>query len=172
MGGRTGTGGLQGTGGATESIVDIIDPDPVANESPSRSTGATAVNFYAVTQSRTLRKIEMFMAPSSSLSLLWYVHESSTLDGTYTKISTSSTLSTTDAGDQSSGAMAVPLVAGRYYAISVRWTASNTCWYHTPETVPLSFGSVVGGKLISSASEPTITYDNFAYFPQRLTTGP
>jgi hypothetical protein len=152
--------------------VDTVDPSPASETAGTTLTG-TKVNFYTVTTSRTLLQIEMYMEPSSAVGLTWFVHEAATQSGAYTQIFTTNTTSGTGAGYQSSGPIAVPLVAGRYYAISVRWTTSAAYRYHAAGTVPLSFGTLTSGQMITGTGTPTVAYTSgVTYYAQRLTTGP
>ena len=172
-GGAVGTGGTAGAGGQTGITVDTIDPNPESAPAGTQGPIGTKVNFYTVTKSRTLRKIEQYLSPTTPVELTWYVHEATSQLGTYTKIFSTTTTSTTGTGYQSSGDISVPLVAGRYYGISVRWTEPTNYVYRSAGSVTLSFGSMTSGQMITTTGEPSLAYKpTNSYYPQRLTTGP
>jgi hypothetical protein len=165
-----------GLTGCTASAVDTIPSVPTLY-SGSALSNYTMLNFYSVTASRNLSLIEQYMSPASATMLTWYVFESVTQTGTYTSISNTTTTSTTGAGYQASGALAVPLVAGRFYAIGVSWTTPAVLFGYqtTTPTQVVSFGSLVSAFFQSSAvTSSTISYmaPGSSFVPQRLTTAP
>jgi hypothetical protein len=117
------------------------------------------------------------MSPASATTLTWRVYESTTQTGTYTSISSTTTVSTTGVGYQSSGTIAVPLVAGRYYAIGVSWTtpALNFGYQTGTASQALSFGAMFSASFLSGPPTGTtisVSTTSSSYFnPQRLTTG-
>jgi hypothetical protein len=111
------------------------------------------------------------------MTLTWHVYESLTQTGVYTSISNTTTTSTTGVGYQSSGALAVPLVAGRFYAIGVSWTTPSLLfgYQQASATQALSFGALFGGGFYTPPPTGTIsgsTAQTTAFVPQRLTTAP
>jgi hypothetical protein len=165
-----------GPTGCTTSQVDTIPMVPTLYGTALASYAM--LNFYSVTGSRNLALIEQYMSPTSATTLTWHVYESLTQTGTYTSISNTSTTSTTGTGYQASGALAVPLVAGRFYAIGVSWTTPALNFgYQQGATLPqaVSFGSLISATFLSPPpAGSTIAYaSSSSYFvPQRLTTAP
>jgi len=164
-----------GLTGCTTSLVDTVPPmNPTLYG--SALTGYLMVNFYSVTGARNLALIEQYMSPTVAMTLNWHVYESLTQTGTYTSIFTATTTSTTGIGYQSSGALSVPLVAGRFYAIGFSWTtpALNFGYQSGAAVQAVSFGSLLGAYYTTAAPAAmlTATITTSTYLPQRLTTAP
>ncbi len=167
-----------GVMGCQTGAIDTIPPMPVLYSSGMALANYTMVNIYSVSSSRTLSRIEQYMSPVSATPLNWVVYESTSATGTFTRLSlTMTTTSTTGAGYQASGDLAVPLVAGRYYAIGVAWAnpATGFGYQQTTPTGMVSFGSLISAYLTATGTPPTSftgpspsTY----WFGQRLTTAP
>ena len=157
--------------GCSTSTVDTVGAPAVL--SPITNYGM--LNIYSVTANRSLVQIEQYESIAAPLTLTWHVFESTTATGSYTSISQTTTTSTTGAAYYSSGALMVPLVAGRYYAIGVSWTGTVTYGYisGTPSQA-VSFGSLVSAIAPSPPPTTTLTVSSTPayYFPQRLTTTP
>ncbi|HKY36411.1 MAG TPA: hypothetical protein VJN18_10755 [Polyangiaceae bacterium] len=164
-----------GPTGCTTSQVDTIPSVPTLYSGGALANYAM-LNFYSVTGSRNLALIEQYMSPASATTLTWHVYESLTQTGTYTSISNTTTTSTTGTGYQASGALAVPLVAGRFYAIGVSWTTPALLFGYqtTTPTQVVSFGSLISATVLTPPLAATIPYvQPSSYFlPQRLTTAP
>lgn len=161
--------------GCTTSAVDLIPATPTLYS--SALGGYIMLNAYSVTSSRNLALIEQYMNPTSAITLVWLVYESTTQTGTYTLISNTSTTSTTGTGYQSSGALSVPLVAGRYYAIGLLWTSTTFFGYQqTTPSQTTSFGALFSAVVTTtSTTTPPTTVSvatNSVFVPQRLTTVP
>jgi hypothetical protein len=88
----------------------------------------------------------------------------------------STTTSTTGEGYQSSGAVSIPLVAGRFYAIGVSWTTTSSfSYYSATASQTTSFGALIGGYVTSGTATPPTTAPSPVtsyYHAQRLTTAP
>jgi hypothetical protein len=170
----TATDQFCGPTGCTTSVVDMIPASPTLYS----GTGAyIMLNYYSVTSARNLALIEYYMNPTSAISLVWVVYESTTTQtGPYNRIHMSTTTSTTGEGFQSSGAVAVPLVAGRFYAIGVSWaTASGFSYYSATASQTTSFGALIGGYVTTGTLTPSTTAPSPVtsnYSSQRLTTVP
>jgi hypothetical protein len=157
--------------------VDTIPANPTLFTGSALENYAM-LNFYSVTGTRNLSLIEQYMSPASATTLTWRVYESLTQTGTYTSISNTTTTSTTGTGYQASGALAVPLVAGRFYAIGVSWTTPALLFgYQTGATLPqaVSFGSLISAGVPTpppAGSTFPYTSPSSYFLPQRLTTAP
>jgi len=165
------------TTGCTTSAVDTIPPTNPTLYASSALPNYLMVNIYSVRVPRTLSRIEQYMSPTAATVLTWNVYEALTQTGTYTNISSSVTTSTTGTGYQASGTLAVPLVAGRFYAIGVSWTTPNLLFgYQTATaTQALSFGALLAGSFVTpvpTATSLTFTMSTGNFVPQRLTTAP
>jgi hypothetical protein len=133
------------------------------------------LNIYSVTGNRTLAQIEQYMSITAAMTLTWHVYESLTPTGSYTSISQTTTTSTTGAAYQSSGALTVPLVAGRYYALGASWTGTLDYGFITgTASQAVSFGSLISAIAPTPPPTTTLTVSTPPgyYFPQRLTTTP
>jgi hypothetical protein len=161
--------------GCATSMVDTFPSVPTLY-SGGALTNYTMLNFFSVTSGRTLSRIEQYMNPAMATTLTWHVYESTTQTGTYTSISNTMTTSTTGEGYQASAALAVPLVAGRFYAIGLSWTtpATGFGYQQTNPAQTVSFGTVVSAYISTSAPTTTLAYSSTTsfWFPQRLTTAP
>jgi hypothetical protein len=179
--GNYGRGGAYGTGGITGTpTIDVIEPEPLVTCRPGTFLKGTKVNFYQVTASRTLLKIEAFMNPAAGVELTWYVFESTAKTGPYEQIfslittaTPNSSSSSNNQGYQSSGPIAVDLTAGRTYAIGVGWSVNAGYYYHTGGTVNVTFGTMIGGGMYDPPPNTSVTSPvPSTYYPQRLTTLP
>jgi hypothetical protein len=165
------------TTGCTSGTVDIIPPatTPPTLYMNGALPSYLMVNAFSVTTNRTLTQIEQYMNPSMATMLTWRVYESLTQSGSYTSIASTTTVSTTGVGYQSSGAIAVPLVAGRFYAIGVSWTTPSLIFGYQMGTAAqtVSFGAMFSATFLSGPPTGAITIPaSGSYFnPQRLTTG-
>ena len=164
-----------GATGCTTSAVDTIPASPTLYTSPLPNY--TMINLYSVTGSRTLSRIEVYMNPASAMTITWLVYEATTLTGTYTNISTTTTTSTTGVGYQSSGTLAVPLVAGRFYGIGIAWGATSLTfgYQQTTASQTTSFGALSSFFIVNQGTAPTTFVgpaSSGAFIPERLTTTP
>jgi hypothetical protein len=164
-----------GPTGCTASAVDTIPATPTLYGTALPSYAM--LDFYSVAATRNLSLIEQYMSPASVQTLTWHVFESLTQTGTYTSISNTTTSSTIGAGYQASGALAVPLIAGRFYAIGVSWTtpALNFGYQSAAPTQVVSFGSLISAAFLTPPpAGTTISYvsPGSTFLPQRLTTAP
>jgi hypothetical protein len=166
-----------GATGCTTSAVDTIPPMNPTLYTSGALSNYLMVNFFSVNASRTLSRIEQYMSPTAAMTLTWHVFESTTQTGTYTSISSTTTTSTTGTGYQASGALGVPLVAGRFYAIGVSWTTPALLFGYQTGTASqtVSFGALLGAAFPTTPAATTISGSGMstsAYLPQRLTTAP
>jgi len=171
----TATDQFCGLTGCTTSAVDTIGASPTLYT--SALSNYAMLNFYSVTGTRNLSRIEQYMSPTMATTLTWLVYESLTQTGTYTNISSTMTTSTTGAGYQSSGALAVQLQAGRFYAIGYSWVSPAMVFGFQTGTASqaVSFGALIGATF--PTPPPTGTFSGASmstanYLPQRLTTAP
>jgi hypothetical protein len=173
----TATDEFCGPTGCTSSAVDTIPPANPTLYTSGALSNYLMVNFFSVTGNRNLSRIEQYMSPTAATMLTWQVYESLTQTGTYTSISATTTTSTTGTGYQSSGALAVPLVAGRFYAIGVSWTTPALLFGYQTGTASqaVSFGTLIGAAFPSPPPTTSYTVSSMtttAFLPQRLTTAP
>jgi hypothetical protein len=172
--------GLSCVAGACVTVtntVDTADPTPTTGSSTTSSAAVTKVDFYSVTTSRTLRLIEMYFGntttPTVNATLTWVVYEATTQTGTYSLISSTSTAaSATTPQYFGSAALSVPLVAGRFYAIGVGWTAATGYYYKPAVTSPIttSFGTLLGGYTFAADPPTTVSFTNADLYAIRITT--
>jgi len=134
----------------------------------------TRFNLIQCTTSTTLTQIEMYFNISSSTQIEYAVWESPTQTGIYDRIAVVNVpASGTGQKFYSSGALSVPLVAGRYYFIGAAW--NGTLGYYGGTTGEPSFGTFIGG--FGSSHYPTLTAysgsgitPNTTRYYERLTT--
>jgi N-acetylneuraminic acid mutarotase len=121
-------------------------------------------NIYYASYSTVLEQIRFGVLIASSTSAYFFVYESSSYEGTYTRIYQEYLSSTgTGVGWLVSSEMSVPLVAGRYYYIGASWSG-EVGYGNSDEAVPLSLaclGTLPNGNGDGSAGvDPT---DSFVY---------
>ncbi|HUU69891.1 MAG TPA: dockerin type I repeat-containing protein [Planctomycetota bacterium] len=145
----------------------------------SSSSGGTRARFNAFQcqASRILTNIEVYLDLPSSIPLQYLVYECDAASGDYACISRTlvSGQTGTGIGFYSSGPVAVPLTAGKYYLIGAAWNDSITYYYKTSgHPTSTAFGSSSGNLLYNDGYPPpdTIHYSlagsNVYHF--RLTT--
>jgi len=136
-------------------------------------------NYYQVTSSTTLTRIEHYLNITTSGPIVFFVYEATAQAGPYTLIAQDA-LGSSGVGQRfySSGSLTVPLAAGRYYVIGAGWPGSHTYYFNAgpnppPHPQPTAFGaSVQGFQAAYQSPLPTTAPNNtssFAHY-QRLTT--
>jgi hypothetical protein len=129
-------------------------------------------NFYSVTTDVLLIEIEQRLNIPDGMTLRYFVYESSSKTGTYNKIFEQEV---TNAGTglqwYSSGAVAVPLVTGKFYFIGVSWQGAANYYYDFSAPNTVSFGTQLSGSHRSYPPTNTKAFsDNQLAYYQRLTT--
>jgi len=154
------TGDTCSKGVCVATVPDILgglgwDTTP---SNPAGDAGVTLLDFVTLNTSRTLTEIDLDMTQSKPVTLRWLVLEAANQAGPYATIfSTTTTSSGTGRGVlENSGPIAVPLVAGRFYAVGVAvpanagyQTAQQTT-SHLP--LDLSFGALTSAAVLPTAS--------------------
>lgn len=164
---------------------DTSQTDTIGSNAASYTGGDRLKgNYFSCSTSRTLTKIETYMAFTGSLSITYAVYYSSTQTGTYSLLSqkaVSQYSSSGTAGWYSSGAISVSLMSGYYYFIGVFFGTTDNPSYPDPtyyyatslNTTQPIFGSHLGGGESSTyASLPSTitTIDNSYGYYMRVTT--
>ncbi|MGI8907083.1 MAG: S8 family serine peptidase [Candidatus Sumerlaeaceae bacterium] len=136
-------------------------------------------NTFLASQNRTLTLIESRLNFTGSASLNFVVYESTTLNGTYSRIHTQ-TVTRTGSGDAfyASNPLSVSLVSGRYYIIAVGWGASYTVSYSVDgntTVLPVNFGTRQNGFLVDATYPLPVSTTNavasYSYVQRLTTTG-
>ncbi|HOW52749.1 MAG TPA: hypothetical protein PLV42_11990 [bacterium] len=160
-------------------VVDTVGSAGTLYSGDSRMRG----NFYSCTTNRTLTEIEMYLDYSGTAAVYFEVYESSALGddlSPYEPVYTASKTLTMSSGGAfySSGTISVPLYAGNYYYIGVRWGSSYTISYYNASlsSKTTAFGAWSAGMTnddVLSAPSSIFYSDTsasgYAYY-QRLTT--
>lgn len=129
-------------------------------------------NFYSVATDVQLIEIEKRLNIPDAMTLRYFVYESSSKTGTYNKIFEKEV---TGAGTgvqwYSSGAVAVPLVTGKFYFIGVSWQGLANYYYDFSAPNTVSFGTQLSGshRPYPPTSTKAFSDNQLAYY-QRLTT--
>lgn len=133
--------------------------------SPAMTAGAdgvTLLDFYEVTVSRTITKLEIYMVQPSEFLLDWLILESTERAGPYQIIFTTRTMSAGAmmSSPESTGPIRVPIVAGRFYATGVALPAGAQHYLAQLAEKPLPhdvfFGRLTSAAVVPSASLPTV----------------
>jgi hypothetical protein len=135
-------------------------------------------NVYQVTTATALTKSELYLGINQPTSLDFFVYESTTLTGTYTRIfSTGPIAVAPDTAFFVSPAMNVPMIAGRYYYIGASWNSSSRYFNDGGATglpQPTDFGLLRFGVTNTNfyPSTPSATVNSSSVItPQAITTG-
>ncbi len=157
----------------------VLTEGPVTDTVGSQRSGVTGAarikgNFFACTSSTTLVESEFYLDISTPTELRFFVYEAETRTSAgFSKISDVLVSSSgTGVHFYSSGAINVPLLAGKSYAIGVGWAGTARYWFDTGHPTPTAFGESYDG-LASVGFPPPVTViyeDDSAQYYQRLTT--
>lgn len=116
-------------------------------------------NIYRVDRARTLTKVEQYLAVTGISVFTWVVYEAASSSGTFTKIAEATTSDSGTGSFLSSGALNVPLVAGKYYFLGVVVQGSFTRYYQSAAPVPfVSFGQLLNSYQVSATTPPVSPY--------------
>ncbi|HSA34849.1 MAG TPA: LamG domain-containing protein, partial [bacterium] len=159
------------------AVIDTVGSTEPMTGGTSRMRG----NFYSCATSRLLTEIEVYLTYTGTPTIYFEVYESTTLDGTYYPLeSVTATPSMSGGAFYSSGDLSVPLTAGNYYYVGVRWGSSYSVGYaaDTAPAVgdyPTAFGTWEDGMLYDgiTGAPASFLYDDVSYgyaYYQRLTT--
>lgn len=158
-------------------IIDTISSDPTAMAiGTARPSNVTKVNFYSVSTSATLQRVEFYLNITAPAALTWVVYEAPTTGAVFSLVSRSSTTATVGQGYQASDSLNTPLKSGYYYAIGVGWgDVAEGYWYNSTAVtypVPVSFGALIGSYYAASTSIPdSIAFSSSSqFYPERLAT--
>jgi len=170
-------GGPDETGDAASAPgTDEFGPNAPASKTAS-SLGR--VNVYEVTSPSLLERVDVFLrADLDHTRLTLAVQEAPSRTTAFRKLAEIQIDVGTCEGWTTSGPLAVPLIAGRFYAVGFDPNQAVTPWVSTDaDSLPIDgvFGRLVGSKTATSVSVPTITWDKFSdkeYNRQRLRTSP
>lgn len=150
----------------------VFRPGAAANlgeNSDGSSTNASfsKANTLSVSTPQTLESFELYLTGvADNTTLYWYVYESPTMLGTYTKIWESSRIVTATSGYFSSGPVMVDLVPGMYYVVGGFWDLPVTYWFsNTLPGAPLQFPLDDGILTYHNRQAPFNTLPPPATFP-------
>ena len=161
-----------------DTVVPVID---TVGDTTSTYNGTSRMrgNFYSCDTDRTLTEIEAYLDYSGTATVYYEVYESTTLDGTYYPVeSVSQGQTMAGAAFYSSGTISVPLYAGTYYYIGVRWNAYDITYNYdgtgsasyTTAFGPWSAGLAMDTITTAPASFVYADGDSTNAYYQRLTT--
>ena len=133
-------------------------------------------NIYRVDRARTLTEIEQYLSVSGVSVFTWVVHEADSYVGYFTKVYEGTTSDGGMGVFLSSGALSVPLTAGKYYFLGVIVQGTFTRYYlNSAASQPfVSFGQLMNSYQVSGSTAPVGPYlstSNFRY-NQRISTSP
>ena len=144
------------------SILDLVGANwPTSPAMTAGAGGVTLLDFYEVSTSRTLTKLEMIMVQPKSFTLDWRILESTDRAGPYQPIFTTRTMSAGGmvASTETTGPIQVPILAGRFYAVGVTLPAGARYYLQqqAEKILPLdvSFGRLTAAAVVESASSST-----------------
>ena len=174
------TGKVCHRGACVASVVDLIGNTwPTSPAMDASAPGATLLNFFEVTTSRTITEIVIIMVQRRAFALDWRIFEATNQSGPYQTIFSTRTMSGGggEASSETTGPIQVPIVAGRFYAIGVALPTGANYYLQQQAEKPLplevSFGRLTSAAVLPSASSTsTVDYPAPGTFviAQRVTT--
>jgi hypothetical protein len=137
-------------------------------------------NIYRVDQSVRLTQLESYLQFQGQQNIQYYVYDSPTDEGTYTRIHTNSVTHSGSGADwYPSGPLNVPLNAGRYYLLGFSFPSSVpppvTYYFGVGEQEAVSFGAQIRAFAAGVHPPGTTVFpagNDQAIYHQRITTGP
>jgi hypothetical protein len=169
-------GGIAGADAGPTIATDEFGPNAPAVKTAS---AIGRVNIYEITTPTLLERVDVYLRADLAESRLTIaIQEATSRTAAFTKLTDVQIDVAVCEGWASSGALAIPLEVGRFYAIGfdpnqpvIDYVSSDT------DSLPIdgAFGRLVGSKTATSVSVSTLTWDKFTdkeYYRQRLLTSP
>jgi hypothetical protein len=145
-----------------------------ANTSSVNENSYMMGNIYRVDRARYLTEIEQYLSVSGVSLFTWVVYEAGAPSfGTFAKVYEGTNSASGMGAFISSGAINVPLVAGKYYFIGVVVQGSFTTYYQNSTATPfVSFGQLSNSYQVYTSTAPASVYlsSSSMRFNQRLST--
>ncbi len=172
---------LDAGSGAGDDAGSGISTDEFGPNAPAIKTASSMgrVNIYEIASPHLLERIDVFLrADLERTRITIAIQEATTRTGAFRKLKDVQLDVGSCQGWATSGPLAIPLEAGRYYAIGLDPNQAITPFVSVDgETLPIdgAFGRLIGSKAATSVSVPTITWEKFTdkeYNRQRLLTSP
>ncbi|HVR60584.1 MAG TPA: hypothetical protein VMU50_01730 [Polyangia bacterium] len=158
------------------AVADDFGPDAKAVQMPS---AMGRINVYEVTSSHLLERIDVYLrADLAGTRVTLSVYEAPSMAKPFVKLTDVQVDVPSCEGWASSGALAVPLVAGRFYAVGFDPNQLVTTFVSADmNDLPIDghFGRLIGSKTVTTVSVPTQTWDKVSdkdFMRQRLLTSP
>jgi hypothetical protein len=155
-----------------------VEDDFGPNAAPAKMSSALGrVDIYEVTNPRLLERVDVYLGtplPQSRLTIA--VHEAASNTAPFRKLADVQVDVPSCLGWASSGPLAVPLVAGRYYAIGFDPNQAILPYLDAEaDDIPVDghLGRLIGSKTATSVSIATLTWDKVLtteFTRQRLAT--
>ena len=190
-GGATADSGTDGAGDSKEVGLPVCPDPPAASDlaaaddfGPNAKAAAMPsalgrINVYEVTTPRLLERADIYLrADLMGSRVTIAVFEALAKDKAFTKLTDVQVDVPSCDGWASSGALTVPLAAGRFYAVGFDPNQLLTTFVNADmNNLPIDghFGRLIGSKTVTSVSVPTQTWDKVAdkdFMRQRLLTSP
>jgi hypothetical protein len=140
------------------------------NDTDSNDALFCKMNTLSVSTPQNLEAIELYLtAVPDNTTLYWFVYQSSTIDGTYTKVWENSKTVAETRGYFSSGPVMIDLVPGMFYTIGGFWDQPVTYWYsNSLPGAPLDFPLDGGALTYHNRQAPFNTLPPPTSFPGSL----
>jgi hypothetical protein len=159
----------------------VASTDEFGPNAPAGKTASSLgrVNVYEVATAALLERVDVYLrADLDSTRVTIAVQEAVSRTAAFRKLADVQMDVGTCQGWATSGTLAIPLVAGRYYAIGFDPNQVVTPFVNTDgDVVPIdgAFGRLIGSRTATSVSVTNLTWDKFTekeYNRQRLQTSP
>jgi hypothetical protein len=158
------------------ALGDDFGPDAKAVQMAS---AMGRINVYEVTSSHLLERIDVYVrADLAGTRVTLSVYEATSMSKPFQKLDAVQVDVPSCEGWASSGVLAVPLHAGRFYAVGFDPNQLITTFVSADmSNIPIDghFGRLIGSKTLTSVSVPTQTWDKVSdkdFMRQRLLTSP
>ena len=172
-------GGASGDEGSTDG--GVATSDDFGPNAPAAKTVSSLgrVNVYEVTTAALLERVDIYLrAELESTRVTIAIQEATSRTAAFRKLADVQMDISICQGWATSGTLAIPLVAGRFYAIGFDPNQVVTPFVSTDgDVVPIdgAFGRLIGSRTATSVSVSALTWEKFTdkeYNRQRLRTSP
>jgi hypothetical protein len=137
------------------------DVGSFADNTSSRSiTNDIYGNVYSLSEDATLASFEVYIDPSGTIDTWFAVYEATSLNGTYTLVTSTSGTESGSAGFSSSGDLDIELTAGNYYLLAFGTPDTATFYYDTSPSLTEDAGLTPEGYVGYTISYSPATIDS------------
>lgn len=168
-----GDGRIMALGDTSAATTNDAVPAP-GTFSSAVSTGQFRGNIYFCTNDTFITLHEFYLGRTGDVSLVFAVYDSTSSNGLFTRVSSKTASATTGTNFVSSGAVNIPISAGKYYLIGAAWQESAQFYWRTNgNPVEVSFGTSIDSAVSNIYPAPLLVTNataSLSAYRQRITT--